>query len=67
MKTYKGLNAILKPSNFDALPTIRTREGFKEEHTEMVFFRESMVVKEEDMMKLLMVQSIPGGSFNIYL
>lgn len=56
MKTYKGLNAILKPSNFDALSTIRTREGFKEEHTEMVFFRESMVVKEEDMMKLLMVQ-----------
>lgn len=56
MKTYKGLNAILKPSNFDAIPTIRTRKGFKQESTEMIFFRESMVVKEEDMMKLLMVQ-----------
>lgn len=56
VKTYKGLNALLKPSNFDALPMIRTREGFKQENTDMVFFRESMIVKEEDMMKLMMVE-----------
>ncbi len=56
VKTYKGLNASLKPSNFDALPTIRSREGFKQESTEMVFFRESMIVKEEDMMRLMEIE-----------
>lgn len=56
IKTHKGLNAILKPSNFDALPMIRTREGFKQESTEMVFFRESMTIKEEDMMRLMEIE-----------
>ena len=48
IKTHKGLPVSLKPSNFDALPTIRAREGLKTEKTQMAFFREQMVITEED-------------------
>lgn len=49
VKTHKGLSPILAPSNFDALPVIRGREGIKIEKTEMPFFRESMPVSERDL------------------
>ena len=62
IKSHKGLNAILAPSNFDAIPVLRTREGFKMENTQMVFFRETMQVKEEDMMKLAMVEDATAGN-----
>lgn len=48
IKTHKGLPISLKPSNFDALPTIRARGGLKTEKTQMAFFREQMIVTEED-------------------
>ena len=48
IKTHKGLSPILAPSNFDALPVIRGREGIKIEKTEMPFFRESMLITERD-------------------
>lgn len=48
IKTHKGLPVSLKPSNFDALPTIRARGGLKAEKTQMAFFREQMVISEED-------------------
>lgn len=48
IRTHKGLPVSLKPSNFDALPTIRARGGLKTEKTQMAFFREQMVVTEED-------------------
>ena len=48
IKTHKGLPVSLKPSNFDALPAIRARGGLKTEKTQMAFFREQMVVTEED-------------------
>lgn len=48
IKTHKGLPVSLKASNFDALPTIRAREGLKAEKTQMAFFREQMIVTEED-------------------
>lgn len=48
IKTHKGLPVSLAPSNFDALPVIRAREGLKTEKTQMAFFREQMVVSEED-------------------
>lgn len=48
IKTHKGLAVSLAPSNFDALPVIRAREGLKTEKTQMAFFRESMIIKEED-------------------
>ena len=48
IKTHKGLPVSLKPSDFDTLPTIRAREGLKTEKTQMAFFREQMIVTEED-------------------
>lgn len=48
IKTHKGLPVSLKPSNFDALPTIRARGGLKTEKTQMAFFREQMIITEED-------------------
>lgn len=56
IKVHKGLNAVLAPTNFDAIPILRTREGFKQEKTEMPFFRESMHIKEKDMMEIARVQ-----------
>ena len=48
IKTHKGLPVSLAPSNFDAVSTIRSREGFKMAESEMAFFRESRIVKERD-------------------
>lgn len=48
IKTRKGLPVSLAPSNFDALPTLRARGGLKKEKTQMAFFREQMIVTEED-------------------
>lgn len=48
IRTHKGLPVTLAPSNFDALPVIRSREGLKIEKSQMAFFRESMMIKEED-------------------
>lgn len=52
IKTHKGLAVSLAPSNFDALPVIRARGGLKTERTQMAFFRESMIIKEEDMQEI---------------
>lgn len=52
IKTHKGLGVALKPSNFDAIPTIRPRGEARKTKEEMMLFRESMIVKEHDMMEL---------------
>ena len=57
IKTHKGVSPILAPSNFDALPVIRGREGITIENTEMPFFRESMQVTERDMIDLARIES----------
>lgn len=56
IKTSNGLPVSLAPSNFDAVSTIRSREGFKFDETEMAFFRESMLLKEADRQEILRVQ-----------
>ena len=56
IKIHKGLGVALKPSNFDAMPTIRTREGIAMTKEEMPFFRESMLVKEQDMMEVMRIR-----------
>lgn len=56
IKSFKGLGVALAPSAFDALATIRPREGFSVERTEMPLFRESMLVKEKDMMEIMRIQ-----------
>lgn len=71
IKIHKGLGISLKPSSFDAKPTIRSRQGFKMEKTQMAFFRESMIVKEEDMIEIMRIQEdtdpyIPAVLQSIY-
>lgn len=56
VKTSKGLPVSLAPSNFDAVSTLRSREGFKLTETEMAFFRESMLVKEADEQEIMRVK-----------
>lgn len=56
IKTSKGLPVSLAPSNFDAVSTLRSREGFKMNETEMAFFRESMLIKEQDEQDIMRVQ-----------
>lgn len=55
IKTHKGLPVSLMPSNFDSRSTIRSRSGFKMEKTEMAFFRESMLVTEQDEQEMMRV------------
>ena len=56
IKTSKGLPVSLAPSNFDAVSTLRSREGFKITETEMAFFRESMLIKEADEQEIMRVK-----------
>ena len=56
IKTSKGLPVSLAPSSFDAVSTLRSREGFKLTETEMAFFRESMLIKESDEQEIMRVQ-----------
>ena len=56
IKTSKGLPVSLAPSNFDAVSTLRSREGFKITETEMAFFRESMLIKEADEQEIMRAQ-----------
>ena len=56
IKTSKGLPVSLAPSAFDTVSTIRSREGFKMTETEMAFFKESMLIKENDEQEIMRVQ-----------
>ena len=56
IKTSKGLPVSLAPSNFDAVSTLRSREGFEITETEMAFFRESMLIKEADEQEIMRVK-----------
>lgn len=56
IQTHKGLPVSLAPSNFDAKSTLRSREGIRMTETQMAFFRESMLVKEEDEQEIMRVQ-----------
>lgn len=56
IKGNKGLPVSLMPSNFDAKSTFRDRIGVSIDATEMAFFRESMLVKEQDEQEIMRVQ-----------
>lgn len=56
IKSHKGLSVALKPSALDSLATIRTRKGFEIVKEEMPFFRESMMIKEHDLMEIQRAQ-----------
>lgn len=52
----QGLPISLAPSTFDAKSTLRSREGFEINQTKMAYFKESMVIKEEDEQKIMQIQ-----------
>lgn len=56
VKTSKGLPVSLAPSTFDSVSTIRSREGFEIAETQMAFFKESMIIKEQDEQDIMRVQ-----------
>lgn len=56
IKTRAGLPVSLAPSNFDAVSTLRSRVGIDVAKTQMAFFRESMLIKEEDEQEIMRVQ-----------
>lgn len=47
-KASKGLPISLMPSAFDTVSTIRSRGAFSKIETEMPYFKESMIMKEQD-------------------
>lgn len=53
---HKGLPVSLMPSNFDAKSTFRDRVGIEFSETRMAFFRESMLIKEEDEQEIMRIQ-----------
>lgn len=52
LKTHKGLGVALKPSNYDAIPTIRPRGQAQVTKEQMPIFRESMIIKEHDLIEI---------------
>lgn len=58
LKSHKGLGVALKPSNFDAIPTIRPRGQANMTKEQMPLFRESMIVKEHDLMELSRIADV---------
>ena len=56
IKGHKGLPVSLMPSAFDAKSTFRDRVGISINETQMAFFRESMLVKEQDEQEIMRVQ-----------
>jgi len=56
IKSHKGAGVELKPSSYDALATIRPREGFSVLTEEMPLFRESMKISEKDMVDIQRAQ-----------
>lgn len=57
LKVHKGLGVALKPSNFDATPTLRPRGEAKMTREEMPFFREYKQIRETDLMMIQNAQS----------
>lgn len=56
VRTHNGLPVTLKPSNFDAIPVLRAREGLKMEKTQMAFFREAMQIGETEEQEIMRIQ-----------
>lgn len=56
VKTSKGLPVALAPSAFDTVSPIRSRSGFEMAQNQMAFFKESMLIKEEDEQEIMRVQ-----------
>lgn len=55
-KGTKGLPVSLMPSALDTVSTIRSRKGFEMTSTEMGYFKESAIVKEDDIKLMQIIQ-----------
>lgn len=58
IKTSSGLPVSLSPSAFDTVSTIRSREGFVKEDTQMAYFKESMLIKEKDRQDMQRIKEV---------
>lgn len=56
IKGHNGLPVSLMPSAFDAKSTFRDRVGISLAETRMAYFKESMLIKEEDRQEILRVK-----------
>ena len=56
IKGHNGLPVMLAPSSLDTKSTFRGRQGISINETEMAYFKEGMLVKEEDYQEILRVQ-----------
>jgi len=67
IKTSKGLPVSLAPSAFDVVAPIRSRQGLEVIDTEMAYFKEAMLVKEQDIQDYLDTEDYIGaaGSYRI--
>lgn len=57
LKSHKGLGVALKPSNYDTVPTLRPRGQASLTKEQMPIFRESMQIKETDIMELARIRN----------
>lgn len=57
IRTHKGQYVQLAASNFDAMPTLRPRGTFTGSSRQMAFFRESMQIREHDLLALMGVEA----------
>lgn len=58
IKTSTGLPVALQPSNFDALPVLRSRQALDIQKTQMAFFREEMDINEEHLIELERIKDV---------
>lgn len=56
IKTHKGLGVALKPSNFDAIPTLRPRGQVHKTKEEMPLFRESREINEHNLAEIARIK-----------
>lgn len=64
IRSHKGLGVALAASNPDAQPTLGTRVPAKMTKEELPMFRQSMLIKEHDLMELSRIQSIDDPFLN---
>lgn len=62
LKSGKGVPQVLKNSAFDVKAGLRDRIGFEKIETEMPYFKESFLIKEEDRQEMLKLMDMSNGN-----
>lgn len=63
IKGAGGLPVVLKPSAFDVNVTYRDRVGISKVETEMPFFKEATLIKEQDRQELLILMDTSNSAY----